>query len=217
MEAIDICVSICLIPIIYVFVSGLWKGEGVLLISSFLLAIVLAAFRFFVYCFFDNNPDILVFAPCLFILILSITAACGEVACCVLIVVESILEDVQFVSTLVPFQPEPEPNKDVVGGFPYTIHKSWLSDTAVCLALNIQASRDYSICPILADALQDVGCEDEIILKLLRLGADDDCKGDLCEQEQEQVIGLIVTARDLIKIDAMKTDPRLSPPPAIRE
>jgi hypothetical protein len=42
--------------------------------------------------------------------------------------------------------------------------KKWRTDTAVALARQMYDSRDFSAMPILADALQDAGCENEDIL-----------------------------------------------------
>lgn len=41
---------------------------------------------------------------------------------------------------------------------------SWRTDTALSLARQMYESRDFGAMPILADALQDAGCEDETIL-----------------------------------------------------
>jgi hypothetical protein len=41
---------------------------------------------------------------------------------------------------------------------------SWRTDTAVSLALQMYAARDFSALPILADALQDAGRADEQVL-----------------------------------------------------
>ncbi|MCE9562724.1 MAG: hypothetical protein K8U57_11815 [Planctomycetes bacterium] len=45
---------------------------------------------------------------------------------------------------------------------------AWRSDTAVSLAKHIYESRDYSAMPILADALQDAGCDHDDILNHCR-------------------------------------------------
>jgi hypothetical protein len=45
---------------------------------------------------------------------------------------------------------------------------SWRTATAMALARQIDESGDFSAMPILADALQDAGCEDEHILKHCR-------------------------------------------------
>jgi hypothetical protein len=47
---------------------------------------------------------------------------------------------------------------------PITLDPSWLTSTVVALARQIYASRDFSAMPILADALQDAGCDNEDIL-----------------------------------------------------
>jgi hypothetical protein len=41
---------------------------------------------------------------------------------------------------------------------------SWRTDTAVSLARTMYDSREFSAMPILADAIQDTGCDDEVIL-----------------------------------------------------
>jgi hypothetical protein len=45
---------------------------------------------------------------------------------------------------------------------------SWRTDTAVALARQMYESRDFSAMPILADALQDAGCDDEHTLNHCR-------------------------------------------------
>lgn len=47
---------------------------------------------------------------------------------------------------------------------PVTFSRSWRTDTAVTLARQMYESRDFSAMPILADALQDAGCNNEDIL-----------------------------------------------------
>jgi len=47
---------------------------------------------------------------------------------------------------------------------PIAFDPSWRSDTAVSLAKHIYESRDFSAMPILADALQDAGCDSADIL-----------------------------------------------------
>ena len=51
-----------------------------------------------------------------------------------------------------------------------TFSPEWHSDTAVSLARQMCESRDFSAMPILADALQDAGCDSASIL--------DHCRGD---------------------------------------
>jgi hypothetical protein len=53
---------------------------------------------------------------------------------------------------------------------PITFSPSWRTDTAVSLARQMYDRRDFSAMPILADALQDAGCDSEDILS--------HCRGD---------------------------------------
>ena len=52
---------------------------------------------------------------------------------------------------------------------PVAFSPSWRTDTAVPLARQMYESRDFSATPILADALQDAGCDNAAIL--------DHCRG----------------------------------------
>lgn len=54
---------------------------------------------------------------------------------------------------------------------PVTLEPSWLTSTVVSLARQIYESRDFSAMPILADALQDAGCDNENILNHCRGGS----------------------------------------------
>jgi hypothetical protein len=47
---------------------------------------------------------------------------------------------------------------------PVTFAPEWRTDTAVTLARQMYESRDFCAMPILADALQDAGCDNELIL-----------------------------------------------------
>jgi hypothetical protein len=47
---------------------------------------------------------------------------------------------------------------------PATFSPAWRTDTAVSLARGMYESRDFSAMPILADALQDAGCDSDDIL-----------------------------------------------------
>jgi hypothetical protein len=51
---------------------------------------------------------------------------------------------------------------------PVTFSPSWHTDTAVALARQMYDSRDFGAMPILADALQEAGCEDATILNHCR-------------------------------------------------
>jgi len=60
--------------------------------------------------------------------------------------------------------------RDIFGN-PYrkvNFHKQWRTDTAVALAKQMYDSRDFSAMPILADALQDAGCDNDDILNHCR-------------------------------------------------
>ncbi|MBP3960761.1 hypothetical protein J8F10_36535 [Gemmata sp. G18] len=47
---------------------------------------------------------------------------------------------------------------------PVTFAPSWRTDTVVALARGMYESRDFSAMPILADALQDAGCNEPALL-----------------------------------------------------
>jgi hypothetical protein len=51
---------------------------------------------------------------------------------------------------------------------PMALSPSWRTDTAVALARQMYESRDFAAMPILADALQDAGCDNEDILSHCR-------------------------------------------------
>jgi hypothetical protein len=51
---------------------------------------------------------------------------------------------------------------------PITINPSWLTSTATALAQQMYDSRDFTAMPILADALQDAGCDSEDVLNHCR-------------------------------------------------
>ena len=51
---------------------------------------------------------------------------------------------------------------------PVAFDPAWRTSTAVALARQMYDSRDFGAMPILADALQDAGCEDEAILNHCR-------------------------------------------------
>jgi hypothetical protein len=51
---------------------------------------------------------------------------------------------------------------------PVTFDADWRTSTVVALAKQMYESRDFSAMPILADALQDAGCENDDILKHCR-------------------------------------------------
>ena len=47
---------------------------------------------------------------------------------------------------------------------PVNFNPDWRTPTVVGFAVQIYESRDFSAMPILADALQDAGCDNEVIL-----------------------------------------------------
>jgi hypothetical protein len=51
---------------------------------------------------------------------------------------------------------------------PVAFDPGWRTDTAVSLARRVYESRDFSLMPILADALQDAGCESADVLRHCR-------------------------------------------------
>lgn len=51
---------------------------------------------------------------------------------------------------------------------PITLNSSWLTSTVLALAQGIYSEKAFDRMPILADALQDAGCEDEVILSHCR-------------------------------------------------
>ncbi|MBM3981002.1 MAG: hypothetical protein FJ304_12090 [Planctomycetes bacterium] len=51
---------------------------------------------------------------------------------------------------------------------PVTFSPSWRTDTAVALARTMYESREFGAMPILADALQDAGCDSDDILNHCR-------------------------------------------------
>jgi hypothetical protein len=60
--------------------------------------------------------------------------------------------------------------RDIVGNplRPVTLDPSWLTITVTALARGMYESRDFSAMPILADALQDAGCNREEVLNHCR-------------------------------------------------
>lgn len=60
--------------------------------------------------------------------------------------------------------------RDIFGNpfHPVAFDPAWLTDTAVSLACGMYEGRDFSAMPILADALQDAGCEDGHLLEHCR-------------------------------------------------
>jgi hypothetical protein len=60
--------------------------------------------------------------------------------------------------------------RDIIGN-PYQqqmLDRAWRTSTVLALASQVYETRDFSPLPILADALQDAGCDDEMILSHCR-------------------------------------------------
>ncbi len=58
--------------------------------------------------------------------------------------------------------------RDIFPFHPISLHHSWLTSTVTALAQGMYDSRDFSAMPILADALQDAGCDNDEILQHCR-------------------------------------------------
>jgi hypothetical protein len=56
--------------------------------------------------------------------------------------------------------------RDIVGNpfRPVVLSRKWRTDTVLALARQMYDSREFSAMPILGDALQDAGCDDEQVL-----------------------------------------------------
>jgi hypothetical protein len=54
----------------------------------------------------------------------------------------------------------------------------WLTSTVVAMARHIDESGDFSAVPILADALQDAGCDTEAVLQCCRAPANVHVRGN---------------------------------------
>lgn len=83
-----------------------------------------------------------------------------------------ILTDRADLARLFDLYPRPDLLREVVGNplLPCAFDAAWRTSTAVGVAQAMYDSRDFGALPILADALQDAGCEDAAIL--------DHCRGD---------------------------------------
>jgi len=67
-------------------------------------------------------------------------------------------------------KPQADLVRDIFGNpfRPVAFDPAWRTDTAVALARQMYDSREFGAMPILADALQDAGCEDEQVLNHCR-------------------------------------------------
>ncbi len=91
-------------------------------------------------------------------------------------VIEGVVEDIVGATVNDPENPEEEHVHqkalllDIFGNpfRPISFAPEWRSDTAVSLARGMYESRDFSAIPILADALQDAGCDNDDVLNHCR-------------------------------------------------
>jgi hypothetical protein len=58
--------------------------------------------------------------------------------------------------------------RDIFPFRPITLSPSWLTSTVVSLAQQMYDSRDFNAMPILADALQDAGCDNALQTGLMK-------------------------------------------------
>ena len=63
-------------------------------------------------------------------------------------------------------------------GYTPVLRPDWRTDTAVALARQMDETGDFFAVPILADALQDAGCDDDIILDRCRAPSGIHCRGN---------------------------------------
>jgi hypothetical protein len=70
----------------------------------------------------------------------------------------------------VEWQAQTDLARDIFGNpfRPATVDPAWRTSTVVALARGMYESRDFGAMPILADALQDAGCDNEDILNHCR-------------------------------------------------
>jgi len=63
-------------------------------------------------------------------------------------------------------------------GYALALRAEWLTDTVRAIALQMDATGDFGAVPILADALQDAGCDDEVALARCRAPSGVHCRGN---------------------------------------
>ena len=63
-------------------------------------------------------------------------------------------------------------------GYAPVLRPDWETSTVVALARQMDDTGDFSAVPILADALQDAGCDDDIMLDRCRAGSGVHCRGN---------------------------------------
>jgi hypothetical protein len=63
-------------------------------------------------------------------------------------------------------------------GYTIALRAEWLTDTVRAIAKQMDATGDFGAVPILADALQDAGCDDEVALARCRAASGVHCRGN---------------------------------------
>ena len=63
-------------------------------------------------------------------------------------------------------------------GYAPRLDREWLTNTVLALARQMDETGDFTVTPILADALQDAGCDDDIILDRCRAASNIHCRGN---------------------------------------
>jgi hypothetical protein len=63
-------------------------------------------------------------------------------------------------------------------GYTPSLHPDWRTSTVVAIARQMDETGDFSAVPILADALQDAGCDNEVILDRCRASSGIHCRGN---------------------------------------
>ena len=63
-------------------------------------------------------------------------------------------------------------------GYTPTLPAEWRTATVLALAGQMDETGDFYAVPILADALQDAGCDDEVILARCRAASGVHCRGN---------------------------------------
>ncbi len=102
----------------------------------------------------------------------------------------------------------------------------WRTDTVIQLCLAMRQTQEYSALPILADALQDAGCDDEFMLERLRGTAKSDPWGevqvalvlddgaaeslkwlkDFADSKREDSYGNTVNFEEMMSVAKMRTE-----------
>ena len=63
-------------------------------------------------------------------------------------------------------------------GYAVALRPEWRTDTVIAIAQQMDETGDFGAVPILADALQDAGCDDEVALARCRAASGVHCRGN---------------------------------------